>query len=149
MAVVDIIAPAATAGTDTDSSPSLFGYAGPVNGVHRAMPFEPMPSGVSSATGAALATVCSADLPFKVVARDAAGTETTVQTGLLLAGHLQADAAGLSLSPLDFLSTSTMTYAVRLDFPEVPSGTVPGGFELLGAPADGSGFIVTVSTARV
>jgi hypothetical protein len=147
MALAPVVTSPSTTSTTVDTRASVFGYDGFISAVHARMPFEHLPNGASSVTGVALSAMCSVDLPFHVVARDVLGTETVVQTGTLLASTLQSDSGSLTLSPPDFVSMTSLAYAVRLDFPEAPSGSIPNGYVLLGAPADGEGFTAVVTTA--
>jgi hypothetical protein len=151
MAVATLLQDATTGGPNTvDTVSRLFGYDGAHAGTHVAMPFEAMGgAGVASVMNVAVAAVSGSPLPFKVVARDASGAEATVQSGVLAAGMLQDDASALSLNIPTFNVQAGLTYAVRLDFPEAPSSTIPGGYVLVGAPTDGSGFVATVTVALV
>lgn len=138
-----------TGAADTDTRTSLHGYEGELAQPHRPMPFEHMAGAQATVTGAALAVACSVDLPLEVTSRDAAGVTAVVQTGTLVAGALQADAAGLNLNVASFAVDPTLTYAVVLGFPTVPSAAVAGAFDFVGGPADGEALMVTVTSTLV
>jgi hypothetical protein len=134
-----------------DSRSTVLGYTGLLSGLHTVVPFEHLAVGASSVTGVALAVAASADLAFDIVERDAAGVVTVVQSGVLLAGALQADASGLSLSVPSFATSPTATYALQLPaYPEAASALVAGAVALAGIPADGaSGLVAQVVTVLV
>ena len=114
-----------------------------MHSLHREAPmFEAFgDAGPVTIGAAAVAKPSASPIPFKVIARDAAGVETPVATGTFPANAYQADAASLNLSAAGFVNPLPATsYAV------IPSGTLvestkfPGVYQWSEAPTDGSGF---------
>jgi hypothetical protein len=136
--------PATGATVDTRSMES--GWHGLHGSLREAALYEAFSATGTIAVGsAAVATPSASPIPFNIVARQTDGTTSVVATGQFPANAYQADAAALNLDVSTFVNALPSTsYAV------VPAGTVsqsqvrPGYYSWLEAPADGSGFVLSL-----
>ena len=139
-----------TAGTFVDTLNMELGWNGPLQKSY----YEAMSFGQFGALGTVSVKAASLNVPsvssigFEIVTRDSTGTVHTAITGTFPANTYQADAAALTLSVASVQNTVANTgYGLQPTGGFTASQTRTGLFTIPNAPADASGFKVTLQLA--